>query len=98
MKKFIEIPAQLKIKVMRKDIKRAVCEDPFRCPIARAMKRMYGDHPFAAYTRLQIALAGTIRTNYIVPRAASKFMRAFDRGDKVKPFSFVANKRRQHAN
>lgn len=89
MKKLTKVPKIIKIKVLAKDIKVGVSEDPKLCPIACAMKRTYGDDPNADIGFLEITIAGK-RCIYVTPKKAEKFMNRFDDHKAVKPFSFSA--------
>ena len=93
MKKLKAVPRVLKVKVCIKDISAAIDSynygDGSYCPIARAMKRMYGDRPNADYDRLQLTINGQ-RAVYNPPQSATRFMKKFDTKRLVKPFLFNA--------
>lgn len=75
------------IRVTKKHIKQGVISDPYSCPVALAIR----DKGFEC-----VVTEHTIRTNniwaykrYNCPRSVSRFVKAFDKGRKVKPFSFI---------
>lgn len=75
---------KLRINVTTRDIERGRW-GPSSCPVTRAARR----HKALAECRTGVlGIVGTDR-NYMLPESARAFIRAFDAGNAVEPFSFV---------
>ena len=92
MTKKKELPKTFKVVVTAKDIKRGKQGQSKSCPIALATKRCL---------RKRVEIIDTIRvfmdTGYLIddihynmPDKAINFIRNFDGGEPVKPFTFIA--------
>jgi hypothetical protein len=76
---------RFKIEVTENDIKRGVAWNVDKCPVARAMRR--ATRNMACYASLSELKVGIKLVN--TPTRCQRFMRNFDDGENVKPFSFV---------
>lgn len=79
----------MKIIVKQKYILNGCPNNSFQCPIALA----YYDQYKIDFNEIQIGFSGIYvnrRLKYKFPRKASRFVKDFDHGKKVKPFSFIA--------
>ena len=76
----------MKIIVTKEDIQNGRRENPYLCPIARAIKRQ------CKYTGRRVSVGCRVATvNYRtldIPKSAQKFIDDFDNKKPVKPFSF----------
>ena len=61
------------------------------CPIARALRRVVGDHPSVATNYAEFTKRGTVFVARLFPKKTNRFIRAFDVGKAVKPFSFTVD-------
>lgn len=87
--KLKEAPRKIKIEVTESDIKRGSQGSPNTCAIAKAVKRVMGDHPTVT-SDIEVTIAGKNYT-YDLPLKAENFIINFDEDKKsVKPFSFIA--------
>jgi len=76
----------LQIRVTRDDIRKGIPENVHMCPIARAVRR-------AGRERVTVDDCIATRTkNFELPDVAQRFMRSFDWGRPVKPFTFTAKR------
>lgn len=93
MRQLKRAPKTLKIEVTDQDISEGVPTDSWQCPIARAIRRIYGDHPSVGTKDLHIAF-GSIgkKTTYFLPTKAIKFVAAFDSDEVVGSFKFTATR------
>lgn len=90
----LNFPKRLKIDVLAKDIKAGDPCNEYACPITLAATRALQKRGApAASVSIQPKVART-RSGFMVVYQrtvkADRFVEAFDRGDKVKPLSFVA--------
>jgi hypothetical protein len=84
---------RVRIEVTEADITRGIRRKPGSCPIAHAANRVISA-PCSAWPTWGKAgprLVGDY--DYDLPRSAYRFMRAFDAGKPVKPFTFFAKPR-----
>lgn len=92
MPKLKEAPTKVKIEVTANDIKLGMQGLPHTCAIARAVKRIMGDHPSVSSD-----IGITINKEYYVysiPKKAERFIDKFDENkSSVKPFTFIAIRR-----
>lgn len=72
-----------KIRVLKKDIESGRQKDGSQCPIAKAFRRTRKRNCFVDAYAIEMGLR-----YFSMPPAARQFMKDFDRGKKVKPFSF----------
>ena len=76
----------MKITVTKKDIQNGRRENPWFCPIARAIKRQ------CKLTGSRVSIgARSAAVDYVnldIPKSAQKFIDNFDNKKSVKPFSF----------
>lgn len=77
-------PATVMVKVGPLDIKRGWRCSPGHCPVARAMKRALGSRHMHVATEYW-DVDGAVFPN---PREVTLFIKRFDRGQPVKPFTF----------
>ena len=87
-------PAELVIEVTAEDIRRGVREDACWCPVARAIARLLDvrlgdDEVIVGRELILIRPLGSL-TDYELPAEAARFIRAFDHGEPVEPFTFTA--------
>lgn len=80
------------IKVTKEDIENGICKNCFYCPIAIALRRVFGE----IYLRIHdeyIILEKEINNFKIfkLPNKASEFIKKFDRLKSVEPFEFELN-------
>jgi hypothetical protein len=75
----------LTIEVTQEDIERGVKQECWDCPIALALFRTTGKEWSVAPSSCREL--GTL-TDYIFPAEATEFIRSFDLGYPVSPFSF----------
>ena len=83
---------KITITVTKGDIKRGVPSEGNFCPIAYAMQRKFSLKSAdieVADAEIWVRLSRYM-LSYIMPLTAQKFIKAFDGGKPVKPFSFVA--------
>jgi len=74
------------VNVRRCDIEKAISEGGTRCPIAISIRREHSRNvPCMASDWIWVDGLGDCP----LPAAAMKFIRAFDRGQEVKPFGFA---------
>ena len=80
----------MKIEVTQKDIDLGVPEDTCNCPVARAAKRVLGArrYPFLEVSDERIYLHSGWWEGKPLPEDARQFIRDFDRGWTVEPFTF----------
>lgn len=80
----------MKIEVTQDDINKGKQSNPESCAIARAVKRIAGDHPHVDGSSIDVTIAGRWCV-YNVPKTVSTFVDRFDTDKKaVKPFVFTA--------
>ena len=89
----------MKIEVTRHDIDYGVRGEYLLCPIARAVKRKINGEVMVYRDDISIFTTDIIRRyryyklqNYKLPQKAKHFIKRFDDGKKVKPFTFEARK------
>src|SRR5437870_489209 len=82
----------VKVTVTKEDIQKGRFKNGERCPIARAAKRVLKNVNFVARTKIDFLSRDDEGLTHVeshhTSRAASRFVRAFDNGGKVKPFTF----------
>ena len=78
----------MKINVTQDDIDQGTPSDPFCCPIALAASRAFSVPANATYDYIALKLRNRNNKLYRTPKTASAFIRAFDHGQAVQPFSF----------
>jgi hypothetical protein len=72
-----------------KDIKQGRALAAMSCPIARAASRAMGSSVSVGYNSLfTVGMWNTLKDKYVLPQKARTFIERFDKGKKVKPFSF----------
>jgi len=74
----------MKIHVTEKHIKKGVGFNPWKCPTAKAIQEATGRKP-----TVTSEWYGFNNEELSLPKKVTKFIDNFDRGKKVKPFSFV---------
>jgi hypothetical protein len=77
---------KVRVRVTEKDIVVGVYGSCFRCPIARAMARVFR-------TQIHVGSCSFSRAGWyrFLPTEACDFISRFDEGKTVKPFSFTVN-------
>lgn len=89
MPKLTEAPMRIKIEVLANDIKLGKQGSPSTCAIARAAKRIMGDHPQVS-DDLTVEISNEYY-HYKLSKKADAFIDKFDNNKAdVKPFSFIA--------
>lgn len=80
----------VRVSVTADDIWDARNLDPFACPVKRAVRRLTGiKETEVGHERCVMTGLGTMFMFYL-PRSARQFVRGFDNGDLVEPFTFRA--------
>ncbi len=80
----------MKIEVTEDDIEHGTKKDCGKCPIARAVSRVYKTNIVDVQDADDIEIGViTHQAAQADKRAVSNFITAFDNGDPVKPFSFT---------
>lgn len=84
----------IKIKVTKEDIQKAVRCSQIECPIANAIRRQLKRPPGSVYAntfRVAVYEPGAVNplVTWTPTLAAKKFMQDFDEGKKVKPTTFT---------
>lgn len=78
----------MKVSVTQKDIDEGTKRNCRKCPIAKALQRIIPNK--------DIIVEGSIiwidNKVFLAPTKADAFVKAFDKGEKVKPISFVLKK------
>lgn len=74
----------MKIRVMRRHIKEGIRTSRFKCPIALAFNEETG-----GVADVHRHTLWDVSDFYDLPRSAQRFIRSFDQGKPVKPFSFT---------
>lgn len=77
----------MKITVTKEDIKKGKPEQGESCPIARAIRRQTRKKVHVGYICLEIN-----HCEYTFPQEAQQFVKDFDAGKPVGPFSFETKK------
>lgn len=80
----------MKIEVTASDIKNGERESPSRCPIARALKRSTRHYWLVHEDGVRMLCEEQNGSGFEawLPKKADTFVRRFDEGWKVRPFSF----------
>ena len=81
----------MRINVTRRDIDRGEQYSPEDCPIARAARRHFRDVSVAWDALLaagQLRPGSSLEVRFELPDEAKEFIRAFDDGEDVHPFTF----------
>lgn len=77
---------KVKVEVTKQDIARGIKRDGYSCPVARAMKRtLHRRKIWVGWHYYQIGEDGAFIT---LPPTVTQFVKAFDSGKKVEPFTF----------
>ena len=86
------IPKKIKVTVTAADIKNGKQKRCESCPIALAMQRGYKikKSNISVVDDIRIDLTENTAFYYHIPEKASLFIRRFDEGEKVNPFTFFA--------
>ena len=80
----------MKIKVTREDIVQGEVKNGSRCPVARALKREFGENIFNDSPNGVHEEEVTInRKSYELSKRAREFIRMFDKKMSVRPFNFI---------
>ena len=84
----------MKIEVTQHDIDYGVRGEYSLCPIARAVKRKINGEVIVFGDDISFFTTDIIRrySYYKLPQKAKDFIKRFDEGKKVKPFTFEARK------
>ena len=90
----------IKIKVTKRDIQKAVRCSHTKCPIANAVRRQLERPVGSVYVntfRVAVYEPGAVNplVTWVPTLAAEKFMQDFDEGRKVKPTTFTLRERTQ---
>jgi hypothetical protein len=72
------------INVTEECIKRGFRVDCGRCPVAVALRECFGDAVSVGYDLIRIN-----DKSLVTPKVVRKFIDTFDKGDPVKPFTFI---------
>jgi len=91
---------QLVINLIQEDIDNGECMNPFDCPISKAVNRLYPISTWNPDEYLETITGPTSirhgnlnqRENYVLPIEAIEFVKNFDNGNYVEPFTFIATK------
>jgi hypothetical protein len=89
-KKLECIPTKLKVSVTQKHIDKGKPHNPEYCPIAYAMRDLGFKDLDVGGSDVTGTLGG-FTTTYYGPAKNDIFVQKFDSGEKVKPFTFVAD-------
>ena len=82
----------MKIEVTQHDIDKGLNNNCFLCPIAHAVKRKMGTDSVLVYCD-RISVMSTVTSyNYKLPKKARTFIKRFDDGKPVEPFTFEIKK------
>jgi hypothetical protein len=83
----------MKIEVTQQDIDKGLSNNCFLCPIAHAVKRKMNTDCILVYCD-RISVMSTIFSSYFykLPKKAQTFIKQFDDGKPVKPFTFEIEK------
>lgn len=99
MSEAINWPETLFVEVCREDIESGLKMDCGACPVARAVSRALHKEVelewiwiAAAYDQISVGVRG-LEVEYKTPPAVTEFMRGFDNGRDVEPFSFTTRLR-----
>ena len=89
---------RVKINVTKEDIEYGLPGEPSHCPVARATERAIRNAEYV--TSNGNTLGGVVRIDYEVyrfklPKKADKFIDQFDDDKTGKPFSFIANLKKE---
>jgi hypothetical protein len=79
----------MKIKVMQKHIAHGERKSPASCPIALAIREQAPE--VAPNAKVSRAFVRTRNRNYPLSRRAERFVKQFDEGKTVTPFTFELN-------
>ena len=72
------------VQVTKQDIKNGMPKEGDKCPIAKAVRRCTGTHRAVFVDESSIEIGAV---EYSLPASAKAFVRAFDKGKPVSPFS-----------
>lgn len=82
----------MKINVLDSDIKTGRKYNPNRCPVAKAIRRTVGKSNLYStmvfISSVEMVFKNKTFFELILPKKVEDFINSFDRGLKVKPFSF----------
>ena len=79
---------ELKVRVLKRNIAKGIKRDPGLCPIACRLREL-GFADAAVYGDNVVLMAGGLTQAEIPPpKIAERFIKDFDKGKPVKPFSF----------
>jgi len=79
---------KIRVEITREDIKTGIRKDPCNCPIAKAFKHST-DFIWVEVKPATITFdTGQGYRFMLLPRKVQKFIEKFDKGMKVKPFTF----------
>ena len=84
----------MKVEVTEKHIRRGEPRQVRSCPVALALKEQMHKEVEAGPYDLFYLIKRKVAGEAVTPIQASRFMRAFDRGEKVYPFTFEVSFRR----
>jgi len=76
--------SRVRIDVTQEDIANGEQTAPWSCPVGQAITRCYGPHGGVVATDVKIK-----HMVVLLPYEATRFIRDFDNGRPVKPFSFM---------
>jgi hypothetical protein len=80
-------PQKTKFRVTKRDISAGVVDDPFSCPIARAIKRKLQTEDVHVGDRDGYIEVGCLELK--IPKRLGDWITDFDAGNKVKPINFA---------
>lgn len=89
---------KIRITVTQDDINKGAPHNPLCCPIARAIGRKI-DSPFVSVKTKEFLYFDDILDEYLtfeMSDRAQEFVKRFDSGESVKPFTFYANEVASH--
>ena len=71
------------IEVTQEDIDEGICGDPYRCPVAVALKRISGEKSMVG-----IGWATVGKMGFVIPADVRAKISLFDASGKMNPFTF----------
>lgn len=82
------MPNNVTIEVTQEDIDRGIRESCTCCPIANAMKRILKPDDVRVRNKETWTSYRYVELTHLLPNEAAKFIRYFDNGETVHPFTF----------
>lgn len=83
---------KLRVEVTAEDIRKGVKDDTCKCPVARALKRIFPGSPVEVGVTY-VSIRGVVAA---APRSVRRFVDRFDMGKRVRPAVFVIDTDKRH--